>query len=109
MAELREAITRLGNEQGVKGLLLTSAKESFIVGADITEFSQMFSHSEDDIVAALLDLNGMINQLEDLPFPTVVAINGMALGGGFEVSLACDYRVAASTAKVGLPEVKLGI
>lgn len=109
MAELRDAITRLNSESGVKGLLLSSAKESFIVGADITEFSQMFSHSEDDIVAALLDLNGMINQLEDLPFPTVVAINGIALGGGFEVSLACDYRVAASTASVGLPEVKLGI
>ena len=109
MAELRDAITQLGNQSGVTGLLLSSAKDSFIVGADITEFSQMFSHSEDDIVAALIEMNGMINALEDLPFPTVAAINGVALGGGFEVCLATDYRVLASNGKVGLPEVKLGI
>jgi 3-hydroxyacyl-CoA dehydrogenase/enoyl-CoA hydratase/3-hydroxybutyryl-CoA epimerase/enoyl-CoA isomerase len=46
---------------------------------------------------------------EDLPVPTVAAINGIALGGGFEMCLACDYRVMSTAAKVGLPEVKLGI
>ena len=109
MAELREAITQLSATEDVTGLLISSAKDSFIVGADITEFTQMFSHSEEEIVAALTEMNGMINNLEDLPFPTVSVINGVALGGGFEVCLATDYRVAAEGSKVGLPEVKLGI
>ncbi|MCV6588201.1 MAG: fatty acid oxidation complex subunit alpha FadB [Marinobacterium sp.] len=109
MAELHEAISLLASQSDITGLLLSSAKDSFIVGADITEFTQMFSHSEDEISAALAELNGTINALEDLPFPTVTTINGIALGGGFEVCLATDYRVAASGAKVGLPEVKLGI
>src|SRR5690554_7388202 len=53
--------------------------------------------------------NEVFNAIEDLPFPTVTAINGIALGGGFEMCLATDYRVMAPKAKVGLPEVKLGI
>ena len=51
----------------------------------------------------------MFNRFEDLPFPTVAAINGEAQGGGFEICLASDFRVAAPTARMGLPEVKLGI
>ncbi|MBY4677477.1 fatty acid oxidation complex subunit alpha FadB [Marinobacterium arenosum] len=109
LAELREAVAKLKATDGVKGLLISSAKDSFIVGADITEFMQMFAHGEDEIVAALVELNGLFSNIEDLPFPTVTAINGLALGGGFELCLATDYRVMAQGAKVGLPEVKLGI
>lgn len=109
MQELREAVTQLQTTAGVTGVVFTSAKDSFIVGADITEFAQMFGHDEETIVSNLIRLQGLFSEIEDLPFPTVTAINGVALGGGFELALATDYRVMADNAKVGLPEVKLGI
>ncbi|EAR07242.1 fatty acid oxidation complex subunit alpha FadB, partial [Reinekea blandensis] len=79
------------------------------VGADITEFLAWFEQTEEDIIADVLKANEIFSAFEDLPFPTVVAINGICLGGGMEMSLACDYRVMADSAKVGLPEVKLGL
>jgi len=109
VAELKEAVKALQRQDGVKGLLLASAKKSFFVGADITEFGELFKSPESDIVDALLDIDGLFSDIEDLPYPTVVAINGEALGGGLEVCLACDYRVMSNKAKIGLPEVKLGI
>ena len=108
LTELGEATQALAASD-VKGLLVTSAKDSFIVGADITEFLSWFAKDEDGVIADILSANEMFSAFEDLPFPTVVAINGMALGGGFEMCLAADYRVMSSKAKVGLPEVKLGL
>jgi len=99
----------LQRQKGVKGLLLCSAKKSFFVGADIGEFGALFQSPEADIIEALLEIDALFSSIEDLPFPTVVAINGEALGGGLEVCLACDYRVMAANGKIGLPEVKLGI
>ncbi len=107
--ELDEATKALAAESGLKGVLVTSAKDVFIVGADITEFTEMFKQSDDELKAQLREANGVFNRFEDLPVPTVVAINGVALGGGFEMCLACDFRVMSSSARVGLPEVKLGI
>ncbi|WP_196157979.1 fatty acid oxidation complex subunit alpha FadB [Reinekea sp. G2M2-21] len=108
LAELSEA-TEVLAKSDVKGLLVTSGKDSFIVGADITEFLQWFEQSEEDIVADVLKANEIFSAFEDLPFPTVVAINGICLGGGMEMALSCDYRVMSEKAKVGLPEVKLGL
>lgn len=107
--ELRAATDALKAQKNLKGLVVTSSKDSFIVGADITEFTELFAGSEEDLVANNLKANEVFNAVEDLPFPTVTAINGMALGGGFEMCLATDYRVMDKKAKVGLPEVKLGI
>ncbi len=109
LLELKQAVTELGETEGLKGVFFSSTKDAFIVGADITEFTQMFSHSEEDIYQHILGLNDIFNAIEDLPCPTVTAINGLALGGGFELCLSTDYRVMADTAQVGLPEVKLGI
>ena len=109
LKELEQAVSALQRADGVKGLLLSSAKKSFFVGADIGEFGALFQSPEADIVAALLEIDAIFSSIEDLPCPTVVAINGEALGGGLEVCLTCDYRVMASNAKIGLPEVKLGI
>ncbi len=109
LKELEEGINALQRQEGVKGLLLTSAKKSFFVGADINEFGGLFQQPEAEIVTALLEIDAIFSRIEDLPFPTVVAINGEALGGGLEVCLTCDYRVMANNAKIGLPEVKLGI
>ena len=109
LQELQQAVTKLGETTNLKGVFFSSTKDAFIVGADITEFTQMFSHSEEEIYQHILELNNIFNAIEDLPCPTVTAINGLALGGGFELCLSTDYRVMADTAQVGLPEVKLGI
>lgn len=69
----------------------------------------MFTAPEEMIIEAICGFNEIFNGVEDLPFPTVCEINGIALGGGLEMGLSCDYRVMSSTANIGLPEVKLGI
>jgi len=107
--ELGDALDAVRGESGLKGLMLKSAKEAFIVGADITEFHAMFEKEEADILAMLEQVHGIFNGLEDLPFPTVTALNGLALGGGCEVALSTDFRVMSESAKIGLPETKLGI
>ncbi|MGI0115470.1 fatty acid oxidation complex subunit alpha FadB [Zooshikella sp. RANM57] len=109
LLELQESVTELKANSAVKGLVVTSGKDVFIVGADIGEFLGNFSLPEEELMALTLDANAIFNAFEDLPFPTVIAINGIALGGGMEMCLAGDYRVMASSARVGLPEVKLGI
>lgn len=107
--EYQEAVTVLENRDDIQGLIVTSGKSVFIAGADITEFTEYFSRSKDEIEAWLLDINHIFNRFEDLPFPKVAAINGAALGGGCEMALVCDYRVAGISAQIGLPETKLGI
>ncbi len=109
VSELQQVLDQLEQASGIKGLLVTSAKDVFIVGADITEFGAVFASGPDQVTSHLAANNRNFCRLEDLPFPSVVAINGFALGGGLEFCLACDYRIASSTAKVGLPETKLGI
>ncbi|MPW63328.1 fatty acid oxidation complex subunit alpha FadB [Moraxella catarrhalis] len=107
--EYQEAVTALENRDDIQGLIVTSGKSVFIAGADITEFTEYFSRSKDEIEAWLLDINHIFNRFEDLPFPKVAVINGAALGGGCEMALVCDYRVAGVSAQIGLPETKLGI
>ena len=80
-----------------------------MVGADITEFKEMFSQAKSILFEAAQHVNGLFSAIEDMPFPTVAAINGFALGGGFEICLACDCRVISHKAAVGLPETNLGI
>ena len=109
VAELDQAITALEGASGLKGVLATSAKGVFIVGADISEFVPLFAAGP-EAAGEHLGLNTQnLNRIEDLPVPVVVAINGFALGGGLEFCLACDYRVASTASKVGLPETKLGL
>jgi 3-hydroxyacyl-CoA dehydrogenase/enoyl-CoA hydratase/3-hydroxybutyryl-CoA epimerase/enoyl-CoA isomerase len=108
LEELREAVAQLASAD-VKGLIFSSGKSGFIVGADITEFTGIFAESEAEIIGWLVNANEVFNAIEDLPFPTVCALNGVALGGGFELAVATDYRVATAQAVVGFPEVKLGI
>ncbi|WP_438950880.1 fatty acid oxidation complex subunit alpha FadB [Porticoccus sp.] len=109
LRELLDALALLSEKTGVKGLLVTSGKGVFVAGADITEFGEAFKGSEADRRKFLAPANQAFNQIEALPFPSVVAINSFALGGGFEVCLACDFRVMSSRAQVGLPETTLGI
>lgn len=109
LQELKQAVKSLEEVDGLQGVCFSSSKKGFIVGADITEFTRMFSQTEEQVYQHILELNNIFNAIEDLPCPTVTAINGVALGGGFELCLSTDYRVMADSARVGLPEVKLGI
>ncbi|WP_428312604.1 fatty acid oxidation complex subunit alpha FadB [Hydrocarboniphaga sp.] len=107
--ELAAAAAAIRADSSIKGLLVTSAKSVFIVGADITEFGTSFQMPEEDLAAWALNANQSFNAIEDLPVPSVTAINGIALGGGFEMCLCSDYRVIAADAQIGFPEVKLGL
>ncbi|MCY3566082.1 MAG: fatty acid oxidation complex subunit alpha FadB [Gammaproteobacteria bacterium] len=108
LKELRTAVDEVA-KAGVSGLVFTSSKPAFIVGADITEFPAMFSEAGERLLAWLKESNEIFNAIEDLPFPTVSAIDGFALGGGFELAVATDFRIGTERAVVGFPEVKLGI
>ncbi len=108
--ELKEAVAAIASDTSLKGVVVTSGKPVFIVGADIMEFGALFGANEDEIAEKILSINTEVfNAFEDLPIPTVAAINGIAFGGGLEMGLACDYRVMSTAARIGLPEVKLGI
>jgi len=107
--ELEQAIVALEKADGLHGICVTSGKDVFIVGADITEFGALFAQGEDAITQAVLETDRLFSRFEDLPVPTVVAINGVCLGGGMEFALCCDYRLMSTAATVGLPEVKLGL
>lgn len=98
-AELLDAIQRAAQDRPSR-LILTGAGRAFVAGADAREF---------DGKPLPPHLNDVLAQLTDLPFPTIAAINGTALGGGLEIALACRYRIAAPGATLGLPEVTLGI
>lgn len=87
-------------DPAIKGIVLTCAGRTFIAGADITEFGKPPKTPA---------LNEVLAEMENSPKPIVAAIHGTALGGGLEVALACHFRVAVKEAKLGLPEVKLGL
>ncbi len=109
LSEFSDALDLLEKQIDLKGVLICSSKSTFIVGADITEFTDQFKKDATHIAGLSKYSNDLFARLEDLPCATVAAINGMAMGGGFEICLACDYRVMSASAQVGLPEVKLGL
>ena len=109
LEDLRRAVDAIKAEPGVKGLLVTSGKDGFIAGADITEFLEYFKYGEDQLAEWLTQVHRLFCEVEDLPYPSVTAINGYALGGGLEFALATSYRVMSADTRIGLPETKLGI
>ncbi|SER41434.1 3-hydroxyacyl-CoA dehydrogenase / enoyl-CoA hydratase / 3-hydroxybutyryl-CoA epimerase / enoyl-CoA isomerase [Azotobacter beijerinckii] len=107
LAEVVRLLERHGHE--IEGLLIASAKPAFVVGADITEFTAAFARSESEVVEWIRQGQLLFGALEALPFPSVAAVNGLALGGGCELALAADFRILAADARIGLPEVTLGL
>ena len=108
LEDLQAAVAALKTAD-IEGVIFSSAKSAFIVGADITEFTAKFSESDQQILEWLVAANRIFSDIEDLPVPSVSIVNGIALGGGFEMALSTDYRIASGNAVVGFPEVKLGI
>ena len=109
LAELRDLVEAIAAAPP-SGVVIRSAKASgFILGADITEFEHVTGVEEAEALAR--EGQALFARLEALPCPTVAAISGFALGGGLELALACDYRIAAQgyERSIGLPEVQLGI
>ena len=109
VADLDAATQALLAYPDIQGVIVRSAKSTFIVGADITEFTELFDMPDEEVLAWVAKTSQVFDRFEDLPFPTIAAINGFALGGGGEMALACDFRVADTTASIGFPEVKLGL
>jgi 3-hydroxyacyl-CoA dehydrogenase/enoyl-CoA hydratase/3-hydroxybutyryl-CoA epimerase/enoyl-CoA isomerase len=107
--EYKAVIAAINNCEQAKGVLVTSGKSTFIVGADITEFLGSFQQPEDELVSWAKSASDVFDAFEDIQLPSIAAINGIALGGGCEMTLVCDYRVADTNASIGLPEVKLGL
>lgn len=109
MARFKEVLSEV-KTSGVESCVLISRKKNiFIAGADIDEIKGI--KTKEGFREAIEKAHEIINELEDLSIPTVVAIHGACLGGGCELSLACDYRIASddNSTRIGLPEIKLGI
>lgn len=106
--ELHDAFNELNNDLDIKSIILTgSGEKAFVAGADISEFSE-FNISQ----GAELAKKGqglLFDFIENLSTPVIAAVNGFALGGGLELAMACHFRVASDNAKMGLPEVSLGV
>lgn len=106
--ELHEAFKALDKDKKIKVIILTgSGEKAFVAGADIAEFSD-FSVKEGGKLAAK-GQKLLFDYIENLSTPVIAAVNGFALGGGLELAMACHFRVASDNAKMGLPEVSLGV
>lgn len=104
--ELADAATNLGLDESVRAVIITGGDKVFAAGADIT---QMVSLNAVDVAKSGRPSMRTLHLLENLPKPVIAAIAGYALGGGCELTLVADVRIAATNAQFGLPEIKLGI
>ena len=106
LSDLDEAITKVEAADGIHAVILTGAGRSFVAGADIAE---MKGFSAVDGKKFGVHGGGVFLRLENLSKPVIAAVNGFALGGGCELAMSCDIRIASEKAKFGQPEVGLGI
>src|SRR5215217_4217776 len=107
IAELSRALDIVGVDDGIKVVIITGAGErSFCAGADIAYMVNIDPMKAEKYASSA---QAVLNKIEKLEKPVIAAINGYALGGGCQIALACDIRVASSNAKLGQPEVTIGI
>ena len=105
--ELTRAIDLISVDQGIKVLIITGAGErSFCAGADISYMVDIDAVTAEKYASSA---QSMLNKIEKMEKPVIAAINGFALGGGCELALVCDIRIASDNAKIGQPEVTIGI
>ncbi|MDR1876547.1 MAG: enoyl-CoA hydratase/isomerase family protein [Flavobacteriaceae bacterium] len=108
LKELSECFSALDSDNETRAIIITgSGDKSFVAGADIKEFLNLDPNRIEDFAKNAHET--VFNKIENLSKPVIAAINGFALGGGLELSLACHIRIASTNAKLGLPEVTLGL
>ena len=106
--DLSNAFDQLENNNTVRAIILTgSGEKSFVAGADIKEFADFNQDKAEEL--ARVGQNILFNKVENLKKPVIAAVNGFALGGGLELAMSCHIRYASDNAKLGLPEVTLGL
>jgi enoyl-CoA hydratase len=106
--EIHEALVDAENDKNIRSLIITgSGQKAFVAGADIAEFAN-FSIEEGKQLSSIGHFK-LFNFIENYSKPVIAAVNGFALGGGLELAMACHMRVASTNAKMGLPEVSLGV
>lgn len=106
--ELSNAIDELNNDTTCRAVIITgSGEKSFVAGADIKEFTDLGQKEAEEL--ARNGHNSLFNKIENMNKPVIAAVNGFALGGGLELAMACHIRYASENAKLGLPEVTLGL
>lgn len=106
LAEMEGALSGLNPQNGLRGLIITGSASAFCAGADLKERATM---SQEDVHSFLDRMGRLFRQLETLSVPTLVAINGFCFGGGLEMALCADFRMATEDARMGLTETSLGI
>jgi enoyl-CoA hydratase len=107
LEQLDGALTAIGEDPTLGVVVITGAGKAFSAGADITELSRLDGPRA--FADHLCHFTQVFGRLQNLPKPSIAAIDGMALGGGFELALACDLRIGSRRARLGVPEVKLGL
>ncbi|WP_100613784.1 enoyl-CoA hydratase/isomerase family protein [Confluentibacter citreus] len=106
--ELHHALKKANKDKNTKVIIITgSGEKAFVAGADISEFADFNEDEGKNLATSGQEL--LFDFIENLPTPVIAAINGFALGGGLELAMACHFRVASDNAKMGLPEVSLGV
>ncbi|MCI7145910.1 MAG: enoyl-CoA hydratase-related protein [Clostridiales bacterium] len=106
IGELRQVFENIAVNDDAKVVILTGEGRSFVAGADIAEMSKLNAVEARNFAA---DGHALMNYIDNIEKPVIAAVNGFALGGGCELSMACDIRIASSKAKFGQPEVGLGL
>ncbi len=104
--EMDHLFARFRDDESVRAMIITGEGKAFVAGADIAEMVN--KNPEEGSAFGQLGQN-TFNNIEQLPFPVIGAINGFALGGGLELAMSCDFRIASTKAKFGQPEVNLGL
>jgi len=108
---MTETVERLEAETDLRGVVFASAKKVFFAGGDLNDLVKVEPGQEEEFFTGLQATKSVLRRIEKLPVPVAAAINGAALGGGFEIALCCNYRVAWNdrSVQLGLPEVGLGL
>ncbi|TXE17895.1 enoyl-CoA hydratase [Psychroserpens burtonensis] len=108
IGELHGAFKAAGKDKDTKVIIITgSGEKAFVAGADISEFADFDVKNAEKLAAEGQKM--LFDYIENLSTPVIAAVNGFALGGGLELAMACHFRVASTNAKMGLPEVSLGV
>lgn len=104
--EMERVLTEIAQDTGVRVVIITGGEEFFCAGADIGEIQE--ANTAEATYKHAREFQLLFDRIERLPQPVIAAVSGYALGGGCELALACDFRIASESARFGLPEIKIG-